>query len=454
MGLVEFTARDNLNGAGEEMYRLIAELYPVCRSITGDGFRKTLNSLKQHIPIEIHEVPTGTEVLDWTVPREWNIRQAYIKNAKGEKIVDFAESNLHVVSYSTPVCKKLRLDELKNHLFTLPDYPDRVPYKTSYYKESWGFCLSYRQWLELKDEEYEVLIDASLEPGSLTYGELFIKGKTSDEILISCHGCHPSLCNDNLSGMALVTFLAKTLMSFSLRYSYRFLFVPVTIGAITWLALNEHRVDSIKHGLVAACVGDPGKSTYKKSRRGDAEIDKAVIHVLKHSGTEYEVMEFSPYGYDERQYCSPGFNLPVGCLMRTPSGCFPEYHNSGDNLGFVQPLFLADSFTKVMSVFHILENNKKYLNLYPKGEPQLGRKGLYQGSKDQELALLWVLNLSDGNHTLLDIADRAGMKFTRIQAAADALLEHRLIRQEPAVRYEESGSSGKNQPIETRRELR
>jgi aminopeptidase-like protein len=420
---------------GQEMYRLISELYPICRSITGNGFRKTLNIIKEHIPLEIHEVPSGTQVFDWTVPKEWNITDAYVKNSKGERVIDFKKFNLHVVNYSAPVKKKMSLAELKEHLFTLPDHPEWIPYRTSYYQEGWGFCLSHKQFLELSDETYEVCIDSSLEEGHLTYGELQLKGKQTDEVLISCHACHPSLCNDNLSGVALATFLAKHLGSLSLRYSYRFLFIPGTIGSITWLCLNEAQVHRIKHGLVVTCVGDPGKVTYKKSRRGDAEIDRAAIHALKHSGKEYEIIDFFPYGYDERQYCSPGFNLAVGCLMRTPHGHFPEYHTSADNLDFVQPEYLADSFSKSVAVLNVLENNKKHLNRNPKCEPQLGKRGLYgtigsqTDGKNYQLAMLWVLNLADSDHTLLDIAERSGLEFDLIKKAADALLEHNLLKE-------------------------
>lgn len=435
---MEITGINNelsLNKVSQEMYDVISDLYPICRSITGNGFRETLQIIKKHISLSIYEVATGTTVFDWTVPKEWNIKDAYVKNLKGERVIDFKKSNLHVVNYSVPVNKKMPLKELKSHLFTLPDHPDWIPYRTSYYKESWGFCLSHKQFLELEDENYEVCIDASLEPGHLTYGEYYLKGEKPDEVLISCHSCHPSLCNDNLSGIALAAFLAKHLSQLKLEYSYRFIFIPGTIGSITWLCLNEAQVSTIKHGLVVTCMGDSGKSTYKKSRRGDAEIDRAVIHVLKHSGKDYEIVEFSPYGYDERQFCSPGFNLPVGCLMRTPNGRYPEYHTSADNLELVQPQYLADSFSKCLSVLQVLENNKTYLNKNPKCEPQLGKRGLYRAIGGQtdgginELALLWVLNLSDGNHTLLDIADRSGFGFDSINKAALALLEHDLLEE-------------------------
>ena len=327
------------------------------------------------------------------------------------------------------------MEELKEHLFTLPKYPDGIPYKTSYYNENWGFCLSHNQFLELNDEQYEVFIDSSLENGYLTYGELYIKGEEPDEVLISCHICHPSLCSDNLSGIAVATFIAKYLKQISLRYSYRILFIPGTIGSITWLCLNEKNLLKIKHGLVAACLGDSGKFTYKESRQGNAEIDRAAINVLKNSGNDYQIIDFFPYGYDERQYCSPGFNLPVGCLMRTPHGSYPEYHTSADNLDFVKPKFLAESFAKYFEILSVLENNNKFLNQNPKCEPQLGRRGLYdkigghKNSKEFQLAILWVLNMSDGEKTLLDISEISKLDFNLICKAAYVLIEHNLINE-------------------------
>jgi aminopeptidase-like protein len=335
----------------------------------------------------------------------------------------------------------MSLAELKPHLFTLPDHPDWIPYRTSYYNETWGFCLSHNQFTALKDEEYEVCIDSSLEDGHLTYGEYFLEGASADEVLISCHACHPSLCNDNLSGVTLAALLAKQLSGLSHRYSYRFLFIPGTIGSITWLSLNEALTQRIKHGLVVTGVGDPGKSTYKKSRRGDAEIDRAVIHVLKHSGQEYVIEDFFPYGYDERQYCSPGFNLPVGVLSRTPHAKYPEYHTSADNLSLVRPEYLGDSYAKYLAVLDVLEHNQRYLNQNPKCEPQLGKRGLYKavgGQADQkasQLAMLWVLNLSDGHHSLLDIAERAGLEFDLIRSVAGALVEHDLLERMNPLRY-------------------
>jgi len=413
----------------------MAELYPICRSITGEGVRQTLRILLRHIPLEVHEVPTGTPVFDWTVPKEWNIRDAFIMNARGDRVVDFRKSNLHVVSYSIPVKKRLSLGELRKHLFSLPDRPDWIPYRTSYYKETWGFCLSHRQLEALTEGEYEVCVDASLEDGHLTYGEYVIPGVSSDEVLISCHVCHPSLCNDNLSGIAVATFLAAQLTTGPKpHYTYRFLFIPGTIGSIAWLARNEAQVGRIKHGLVVTCVGDAGGFTYKKSRRGNAEIDSAAQHVLEQSGHPYVQEDFFPYGYDERQYCSPGFNLPVGCLMRSPHGSFPEYHTSADNLEFVRPENLVTSLDVYRQVIEVLEGNGIYLNLNPKCEPQLGRRGLYNAvgadshQKLDQMALLWVLNLSDGAHSLLDISEAANQPFREIKRAADALEHCGLLR--------------------------
>jgi aminopeptidase-like protein len=432
-------ASDDLNtfqdftSSGTGMYQLMKEIYPICRSITGDGFRQTMKILQKHIPLTIHEVPSGKKVFDWTIPKEWNIRDAYVKNSNGVKVIDFKRSNLHVLQYSVPVKMTLSLEELKKHLYTNIDHPEWIPYRTSYYKEQWGFCLSQSTLESLKDGTYEVMIDSSLEQGGLTYGEYYIQGKSKEEILLSCHSCHPSLCNDNLSGIVLSVFLAKILSQTSLRYSYRFLFIPGAIGSITWLSLNEKKVSKIKHGLVIACVGDPGGFHYKKSRNGNAEIDQAVIHELKHSGQEFHIREFSPYGYDERQYSSPGFNLPVGSLSRTPHGQFPQYHTSADNLEFVQPEFLASSFKQYVNVLKLLENNKKFINQNPKCEPQLGKRGLYRtmgGQTDEpinELAMLWVLNLSDGKNSLLDIAERSGLPFDVIRKVVKPLCDCGLL---------------------------
>jgi aminopeptidase-like protein len=432
MSIGEQTA--NWERVGEEIYALMRQLYPICRSITGNGVRETLAMLGQQVPLEVREVPSGTAVFDWTVPREWNIRDAYVRASSGERIIDFKRSNLHVLGYSVPIHARMSLAELKEHLFTVPEHADVIPYRTSYFTERWGFCVSHRQFQSLPEDEYEVCIDSSLVDGHLTYGECYFPGASDDEVLLTTHVCHPSLANDNLSGVALLAVLARLWESRAPRYSYRFLFIPGTIGSITWLALNEARVERIQHGLVVACVGDPGVSTYKRSRRGDADIDKAVSHVLAASGQAHRIVDFSPYGYDERQFCSPGFDLPVGCFMRTPHGEFPQYHTSADDLAFVQPRYLADSFQKLVSILDLLESNQTYLNRNPKCEPQLGKRGLYRtigGPSDganRELAMLWVLNLSDGHHTLLDIAERARLPFEAVKTAAGTLAAHDLLQ--------------------------
>jgi len=416
------------------MYDLIAELYPICRSITGNGVRKTLDIIGKHVPLEIHEVPTGTNVFDWTIPKEWNISDAYIKNSKGEIIVDFKKSNLHILNYSSPVHKKLSLKELQEHIFTLPNQVDVIPYLTTYYKENWGFCMQYNQYKKLPDDEYEVFINSSLKNGSLTYGEFFIKGKTDDEILFTSYVCHPSLCNDNLSGVVLITYLAKLLKNLNLKYSYRFLFIPETIGAITWLSKNVSNLSKIKCGLVATCVGDPGAFTYKKTRNNTSKIDRIVEKVLLDSKVPHKIVNFFPSGSDERQFSSPGFDLHIGSLMRTMYTVFPEYHTSADNLDFVTADSMRESLEQYLKVIFILENDAKYANLVSKCEPQLGKRGLYDavgGQKKQKIekmALLWVLNLSDGGNSLLDISIRSGLTFEEIKNAADLLYEKKLLK--------------------------
>ena len=426
----------DLTEISKDLHGFATELYPICRSITGDGLRQTLALIGKRIPLQTIEVASGTPVFDWTVPKEWNIRDAYIKDSSGKRVVDFLESNLHVLNYSTPIHATMPLSELKSHLFTLPEHPDWFPYRTSYYKEEWGFCLTQNQLLALQDGDYEVRIDSSLEDGHLTYGECFLPGRSSGEVLISCHVCHPSLANDNLSGLTVATALAKLLSGRDLNYSYRFLFLPGTIGAITWLAQNRSSTARIRNGLVLTCIGDTGWFHYKKSRQGNAEIDRAAAHVLTYLERSGEILEFSPYGYDERQYCSPGFNLPVGCLMRSVWGSFPEYHTSADNLDFVKPQQLAGSLRVCAAIVDVLENNGRYQNLSPFCEPQLGRRGLYRpvgthGIEAQLNARLWVLNLSDGKHSLLDIAERSKLPFELIADAAELLFEAALLSKIP-----------------------
>jgi aminopeptidase-like protein len=417
---------------GHDLHDFARELYPLCRSITGNGIRATFAKIAEHVPLAVTEVPSGTEVFDWTVPREWNIRDAWIKNSAGERIVDFQRSNLHVVNYSVPVRAVLPLAELKQHLHSLPDRPDAIPYRTSYYQDSWGFCLTHRQLESLPEGDYEVFIDSSLAEGSLTYAECFLAGESSDEVLISAHSCHPSLANDNLSGISVAAGLAAFLQGRRLRYSYRVLFAPGTIGAITWLARNRENAHRIRHGLVLTGIGDSGGFHYKRSRFGDAEVDRAMAHVLRHSGQPFELLDFSPYGYDERQYGSPGFNLAVGCLMRSVWGSYPEYHTSRDNLDFIHPDQLANSLRTCVALVDVLECNHCYRNLSPFCEPQLGKRGLYRATGGAEIsdeihARLWVLNFSDGAHSLLDIAERSGLPFSLIHSAAQLLLEAGLL---------------------------
>jgi aminopeptidase-like protein len=448
MGPLKEVDQRDPESIGEELHRFAAELYPICRSITGNGIRRTLAMIKDRIPLQTFEVPTGTAVFDWTVPKEWNIQDAYINGPDGTRVVDFRKCNLHVLNYSTPIRATMPLSELKRHLFTIPRNPDWIPYRTSYYKQDWGFCLSHNQMLALKDGDYEVCIDSSLEDGHLTYGECYFPGRSSDEVLISCHACHPSLANDNLSGLTVATFLAELLAGRDHRYSYRFLFLPGTIGAITWLARNRETAERIRHGLVLTGIGDKGRFHYKKSRQGNAEIDRAAAHVLKHYGESEEVLEFSPYGYDERQYCSPGFNLAVGCLMRSVWGSYPEYHTSADNLGFIQPRQLAGSLRVCAAILDVLENNRRYVSLNPYCEPQLGRRNLYRSTGGDSVgaeinARLWVLNLSDGENSLLDIAERSGTPFSMICEAAELLRENGLL----------SVAQDENKPGTERRDL-
>jgi aminopeptidase-like protein len=357
--------------AGEQAFALAAELFPICRSLTGNGVRTSLGLMRRHVGLEVHEVPTGTQAFDWTIPKEWNIRAAHIKDAAGNTVVDFADSSLHVMGYSVPVAATLPLAELRNHLHTLPEQPDLVPYRTSYWKETWGFCLPHRQASTLADGDYEVLIDSTLADGALTYGEHLHVGASEEEFLLSAHICHPSLANDNCSGLALLTILARHLQGLRTRLSYRFLFSPGTIGPIAWLSRNEARVGKVKHGLVIAGVGDGGGPTYKKSRRGDGLVDQAMAHVLKHAFEQPSIVDFEPYGYDERQFCSPGFDLPVGLLQRSRFATFPQYHTSADNLDFIAPRHLASSLRAIWRVIEIAETNFTPLNLSPKGEPQL-----------------------------------------------------------------------------------
>jgi aminopeptidase-like protein len=434
MSILKQFDQQDLAQIGRDLHGFASELYPICRSITGDGIRQTLGLIQKQIPLQICEVPSGNAVFDWTVPKEWNIRDAYIRIPGGDRVIDFQKNNLHVVNYSIPVHATLPLAELKKHLFSIPEHPDWIPYRTAYYKEDWGFCLSHNQLMALDERLYEVCIDSTLENGQLNYGEYYLPGRSVEEILISCHACHPSLANDNLSGLVVATKLAKFLSVQELRFSYRFLFIPGTIGAITWLARNKDNVARVRNGLVLTCVGDSSGFHYKKSRQGNAEIDRAAGHVLRHYTESFTVVDFTPYGYDERQYCSPGFNLAVGCLMRSVWGTFPEYHTSADNLDFIRPGKLAESLRVCTAILDVLENDRRYHSLNPFCEPQLGKRNLYRsiggGPFEEELnARLWVLNLSDGQHSLLDIAERSGIPFFTIFEAAQILKKSELLTQ-------------------------
>ena len=427
------TAAPN-TGAGARMHALASRLFPLCRSITGDGVRETLQEVAGRIPLEINEVPSGTQVLDWTVPDEWNIRDAYIATADGRRVVDFGESNLHVVSYSEPVREQMALEDLRPHLHVHAERPDWIPYRTSYYTRSWGFCLSRNRLEALEEGTYEVVIDSTLGPGSLTYGECFLPGQLGDEVLLTTHVCHPSLANDNVSGIVVLTELGAALAELPRRYSYRLLFIPGTIGSVTWLARNEARLSRVVGGLVIACAGDSAPLTYKRSRRGDAPVDRAGAHVVGRSGGR--ILDFVPWGWDERQFNSPGFDIPVGCLTRSLEGEFPEYHSSADDLDLISADHLETALEAALEIVDVLEHDRTYRNLSPKGEPQLGKRGLYRGlggpdPGTEQLAILWVLNQSDGSHTLLDTAERSGLAFSDLRRAADALLEAGLLAETP-----------------------
>jgi aminopeptidase-like protein len=411
----------------------IQTLFPLCRSVTGEGLRQSLAFLRKYVDLTLEEVPTGTTVLDWKIPPEWTIRDAYIKDLTGTRVVDFQKSNLNIVQYSIPVRCRMTLEELTDHLHSLPEQPDLIPYRTSYYEENWGFCLSQNSRDALCAGDYEVCIDSTLEPGSLTYGEFFVPGEIEEEFVFSAHSCHPSLCNDNLSGMLVMAKLAQIISNTSMRYSYRFIWAPGAIGAITWLSRNEARLQRIRHGLILSCLGLSDKTTYKKSRKGNHEIDRAFAQVAGELNEPTEIREFSPVGYDERQYCSPGFDLPFGCFMRVPNGEFPEYHTSADNPSLIDARAMVGSLETLVRLVHLVDSNRSFKNLFPKGEPQLGKRGLYNkmggfvDTQSRQLALLWVLNLSDGNNSLLDISERSDLPYQLIEQAAQKLKQSGLL---------------------------
>jgi len=420
----------------ERMLRLTNDLFPLCRSITGNGLRQTLRRISHEIPLEIYEVPSGTQVFDWVVPDEWNIQDAYVADSHGRRVIDFQKSNLHVVNYSVPFHGRLDIETLRAKLHTLPDHPDWIPYRTSYYAPDWGFCLRDRDLHELRDSHYDVHIDATMSPGSMTMGEFLVPGNSSREFLISAHTCHPSLANDNLSGIGVACELAKYVASLSeRRFTYRFLFLPGTIGTIAWLATHTAVLPHIEGGLVLALLGHNHPLTYKQTESGHRRVDECVLYALKESGLGFDTMPFEPYGYDERQYNSPGIHLPVGCLMRARYAGYPEYHTSADDVSRLSLQRLSESLDVCRRTVDILEQDRCYRNLSPHCEPQLGKRGLYEslgGRSDRQAlqqAMLWVLNQANGRTSLLAIAERSGMSFGVLAHAATLLRERTLIEE-------------------------
>jgi len=435
MGLIleDLQAPDRARAAAQSAVHLMHELYPICRSITGDGVRRSLALLEATVGLERHEVPSGTPVFDWEVPREWNIRDAYVADSSGHRLIDFRSHNLHVVNYSIPVKATLSLEELQPHLHSLPERPDWIPYRTSYYSEDWGFCLRHRDRERLGPGPFEVVIDSQLRAGHLTYAEAGIEGRGEGEAIVYTHTCHPSLANDNLTGMAVAAHLAAALRAQRPRLRWRFVFGPGTIGSLTWLARNEAALPRLQAGLVIGLLGDAGPLTYKRSRRGVSATDRAVEAVLRAEGVASRVREFEPYGYDERQFCSPGFDLPVGRLTRSPNGTYAEYHSSADDLSIVHVEQLAEAIRVLARAIGVLDANRVPVNLSPKGEPRLGKRGLYGslGGKapgQLENALLWVLSLGDGAHDLVQMAERSGLSFEVLEHATSRLEEAGLVR--------------------------
>lgn len=415
---------------------LARRLYPICRSISGAGLRRTLQLLRQSVPLHLVEIPSGTRTFDWEVPVEWNIETARIMDPDGRVVVDFADHNLHVVSYSEPVAATMSLEELRPRLHVHRN-PDWIPYRTSYYRRTWGFCLRSRDLESWKGGAYRVEIRSTLEPGSLTYGELVLPGTTDREVLIFTHACHPSLANDNVSGLVVAAALAQWLEARPRRYTWRFVFAPGTIGSLSWLQQNEPMLGRVEHGLVLGLLGDPAPWTYKRSRRGNADIDQIVPHVLQQLDPSSRVIDFEPYGYDERQLCSPGFNLPVGRLNRSVNDGYAQYHSSADDLSLISGEALGRSLLACQTIVEVIEANRRYVNLSPKGEPRLGKRGLYgptggTSPAQAERAMLWILNQSDGGPSLLDIAQRSGMDFETIRSAAHSLEGAGLLAVEPS----------------------
>jgi aminopeptidase-like protein len=420
----------------DQINSYLQRLWPICRSLTGNGVRESLHILNEIVPLDIHEVPSGSEVFDWTVPNEWNIRSAQLINPKGEVIADLAVNNLHVVNYSIPMQGEFTYDELQGHIYTLEEQPDVIPYITSYYKRHWGFCLSYNKWIQQPREGlYRVHIDSTLEPGHLTYGECVLKGETDEEILISTYVCHPSMANNELSGPIVAAGIYSLLAQWpSRKYTYRFLFAPETIGVIAFLQKEGMRLkEKMVAGYVATTCGDRGNLTYKLSKRGDTLADRAATHVLHFSGKPHRVIPFTVGGSDERQYCSPGFNLPVGSIMRTPYQQYKEYHTSGDDLDFVSAESLEDTIHTYVEVMRAIEMNEKYYCEVQYGEPQMGKRGLYPASNAPNVdrhyihRLMHLLSFADGEMDLLEIAARRNESILLYEPIVQACLQAGVI---------------------------
>jgi len=434
---------------GDELYAFATELYPICRSITGHGVRQTLRLIDKRIPIKVTEVPSGSRVFDWQVPEEWNIEAATLTNPEGKVIVDFADHNLHVVSYSEPVDLTLSLAELRPRLHVARN-PDWIPYRTSYYKRTWGLCVRESALQTWREGAYRVRVASHLGRGALTYGECVIPGSSREEVLFFTHVCHPSLANDNTSGIAVAVELAKWLASAPRRLTYRFVFAPGTIGSLCWLKRRERELTRVKHGLVLGLLGDPAPLTYKRSRRGNARIDQIAEFALSTLEPGLRTIPFEPYGYDERQLCSPGFNLPVGRLTRSVNDGYPEYHSSADDLSLISAAQLDASLSACQRICEIIEEDRTYVNLSPKGEPRLGKRGLYgsvggNSPAEREHAMLWVLNQSDGEHSILDIARTSGRSFDLLAQAATDLSSAGLLEEKsgPSKRDKRPGRAPK-----------